>query len=107
MAGGKKSGHFTQALAAAGNSRTYRPDRGIHDSRGFGVIHAFQSDEQNYRALLLRQFGETPFQVAKLESCGLIGREDQTRVGFLQLEMIALPRISPHVADVRAIQNCE
>jgi hypothetical protein len=87
--------------------REIRPDRGIHVCRGFGVSHAFQSDEQNYRPLLLRQVGETAFQVAKLKPRSLIGRDDQTRVRFLQLEMIALPRISANAADVSAIQNCE
>src|SRR5271170_7957498 len=101
----KKSGLLTQALAAAGNSRAYRPDRGIHECRGFGVIHALQSDEQNYRALLLRQFGETALQVAKFEPRRLIGRVDPTRAGCLRLEMVALSRISAHVADVSAIQN--
>src|SRR5271167_5150709 len=107
MAGGKKSGYLTHALAAAGNSRTYRPDRGIYDYRGFGVIHAFQSDEQNYRALLLRQFGETAFQIAKLEPRSLIGREHQTCIRFLQFDALAMPRVPPRVADVLAIQNCK
>jgi len=81
MASGKKSGRLTQALLAAGNSRTYRPERGIHRCRG--VIHAFQPNEQNYQSLLLRQFGEGAFQIAKLELRRLIGREIQTRVRFL------------------------
>jgi hypothetical protein len=53
MASRKQPGHFTQALAATGDSRTYRPDRDILDGCGFGVIHALQPNEQNYRPLLL------------------------------------------------------
>ena len=87
--------------------REIRPDRGIHGCRGFGVSHAFQSDEQNYDRYSSGRLGETAFQVAKLEPRSLIGRDDQTRVRFLQLEMIALPRISANAADVSAIQNCE
>ena len=88
MASGKQPGRLAQALAAAGNSGTYRPERGIYSCRGFGVIHALQSDKQNYQPLLLRQFGETAFQVAKLEPRSLIGREHQTRIGFLQFDTL-------------------
>lgn len=107
MASGKKSGRLTQALAAAGNSRTYSPERSIHRCRGFGVIHALQSDEQNHRPLFLRQFGETAFQVAKLEPRGLIGRQHQTRIRFLQFDTLATPRVPARVAYVLAVQNCE
>ncbi len=107
MASGKKSGRLTQALAAAGNSRTYRPERSIHSCRGFGVIHAFQSNEQNYRPLLLRQFGETAFQIAKFEPRSLIGRQHQTRIGFLQFDTLSMPRVPARVAYMLAVQNCE
>jgi hypothetical protein len=107
MPSGKKSGRLTQGLAAAGNSRAYRPDRRIHGRGGFGVIHALQSDEQNYRPLLLRQFGETAFQVAKLEPRGLIGRGHQARIRFLQFDALATPRVAARVAYVLTIQNRE
>jgi len=97
---GKEPGHGTQGFTATSNSRTDCPDRDIYDRCGFIVTHTLQSDEQNHRPLLLGEFGHGAFQIAKLEPHRLIGRERQTRVGFLPFHTDTLPRISASVADV-------
>jgi hypothetical protein len=66
VARGKQLGHCAQGFTAAGNSRTNCPDWKICDRRGFLVSHVRQSDEQDYRALLVGQFSQGLFEIAKL-----------------------------------------
>jgi hypothetical protein len=107
MPTGKEFGHHTQALATAGNSRTDRPDGDVRQQCGFVVWHALQSDEQNYRALLFGQLGESAFQIANLEPDGLIRRKRQARLTFLQFGAGALARFAASEADISMVQDRE
>lgn len=107
MPTGKEFGHYTQALTTARYSRTDCPDGEVCQRCCFVVSHALQSDKQDHRPLLLGQFGESAFQIAKLESQGLVGRERQARVTFLQFGAGALARVAASVADVLMVQDCE
>src|SRR5271165_381284 len=107
MPTGEELGHHPQALTTARYSRADRPDGEVRQRCDFVVTHALQSDEQNYRPLLLGQFGESAFQIAKLEPRGLIGRERQARATFLQFDAGALARVAASVADVLMVQDCE
>jgi hypothetical protein len=107
MPTGKELGHHSQALPTARDSRADRPDGEVPQRCDFVVSHALQSDEQNYRSLLLGQFGESAFQIAKLEPQGLIGRERQAGVTFLQFDAGALACVTASVADVLMVQDSE
>ncbi len=101
----KQLSRYTQGFTTTGDARTHRPDRGIYDRCSFGVCHALQSDEQNYRLLLLGQLGDSTLQVAYLEPYRLVGRKRYTRMGFLQFHGRALPRVPACAADVLTVQD--
>ena len=107
VATGKEFGHSAQGLPTARNSRTDRPDRKVYKRCGFVVSHSLQSDEHNYRPLLFRQSGESALQIAKLETRGLIGRNRQGPVGFLQFGVGALTRLAAREADMLMVQDGE
>jgi hypothetical protein len=58
MAPREQSCNDAQVFAAAGKSRADCPDRQVQRGRNLFIAHSFQSDEQDYRPLLLGQFGE-------------------------------------------------
>ena len=103
----KQLSHYTQGFTTTGDARTHRPDRGIYDRCSFGVCHALQSDEQNYRLLLLGQLRDSALQVTHLEPYRLVVRKRYTRIRFVQFQERALPRIPARVADVLMVQDCK
>jgi hypothetical protein len=110
MPTGKEFGHRTQRLAPARNSRTDRSDRKVDQRCRFLVSQTFQSDEQNYRPLLLGQFGESPLQITKLEPGDLIGRKRRGRMTFLPFLPFragALARVAASKADMLMVQDRE
>ena len=107
MATGKEFGHVAQGFPTARNSRTDRPDGKVYERCGLVVSHSLQSDEQNYRPLLFGQRRESALQIAKLEACGLIGRNRQVPVRFLQFGAGALARLPPTEADILMVQDGE
>ena len=100
-------GHDAQSFATARYSRTEGPHRQFYSRCSFFILHAFQSDEQDHRPLLLGQFGERALQIAKLEPCGLRRWERRIRVRYLQLDARALARFSTSKADMLMVQYRE
>jgi hypothetical protein len=104
---GKEPGEDTQSFAAAGKSRTDRPDWQVKNRRDFAVSHTLQSGQQNNRTLFLGQFRDGALQIAQLEPRGLVGRESQIRVRFLQFDIVALSRNPAGAADMLVVQDRE
>lgn len=100
VATGKEFGHLAQRLPTARNPRTDCPDGKVYERCSFVVSHSIQSDEHNYRPLLFRQFGESALEIAKLEPRGLVGRNRQAPVRFLQFGAGALARLPAGETDI-------
>ena len=107
VATGKEFGHVAQGFPTARNSRTDRPDGKLYERCSFVVSHPLQSDEHNYRPLLFRQCRESALQIAKLKAPGLIGRNGQAPVRFLQFVAGALARLPASKANILMVQDSE
>jgi hypothetical protein len=107
MAPGEQSCEDTQAFATARNSRADSPDRDVYDRRGFIVSHPFQPNEQDYRPLLLGQFGEGALQIAKLKARNLIRRGCRPRAALLQFNTGSLARCPANETDMAIVQDGE
>jgi len=68
---------------AARQPRADRPDWHIENRGYLLVAHPLQSDEQDDRALLLRELGDRALQVTQLEPLTLLRRAAQHRLGFI------------------------
>ena len=104
---GEKSGKDTQAFATARYSRADSSDRNVCDRRGFVVSHPFQSNEEDCRSLLLRQFGEGALQIAKLQMRNLVRRERRPRAIFLQFNTRSLACRPAEETDMPIVQDGE
>ena len=60
-----------------------KPDRPIENRGYLLVAHPLQPDEQDDRALLLREPGDRALQVSQLEPLTLLRRAAQHRLGFI------------------------
>jgi hypothetical protein len=98
MPPGEKSCEDTQAFATARYSRADSSDRDVYDRRGFVVSHPFQSNEEDCRSLLLRQFGEGALQIAKLQMRNLVRRQPSV-VGGISAIRYWLARALPGGRD--------
>jgi len=105
MPPGEKSCQDTQAFATACNSRADSADRDVYDRRGFVVSHPFQSNEEDCRSLLLRQFGEGALQIAKLQTRHLIRCERRPRAALLQFDTGSLARCPADETDMAIVQD--
>jgi len=107
MPPGEESCEDTQAFATARYSRADSPDRDVYDRRGFVVSHPFQSNEEDCRPLLLRQFGEGALQIAELQTRNLIRRERRSRAVLLQFNTGSLARCPADETDMAIVQDGE
>jgi hypothetical protein len=107
MPPGEQSCEDAQAFAAACNPRADSSDRNVCDRRGFVVSHPFQSNEEDCRPLLLRQFGEGALQIAKLQMRNLVRRERRPRAIFLQFNTGSLARRPAEETDMPIVQDGE
>jgi len=107
MPPGEESCEDTQAFATARNSRADGPDWDVCDRRGFVVSHPFQSNEEDCRPLLLRQFGEGALQIAELQTRNLIRRERRPRTALLQFNTDSLARCPANKTDMAMVQDGE
>jgi hypothetical protein len=107
MPPGEQSCEDAQAFAAARNPRADSSDRNVCDRRGFVVSHPFQSNEEDCRPLLLRQFGEGALQIAKLQTRNLIRRERRPRAILLQFDTGSLARCPAEETDMAIVQDGE
>jgi hypothetical protein len=104
---GEEPREDTQAFATARYSRADSSDRDVYDRRGFVVSHPFQSNEEDCRSLLLRQFGEGALQIAKLQMRNLVRRERLPRAIFLQFNTRSLARRPAEETDMPIVQDSE
>jgi hypothetical protein len=107
MAPREQSCNDAQVFAAAGKSRADCPDRQVQRGRNLFIAHSFQSDEQDYRPLLLGQFGERTPYIAKLQTRDLMRWEHQARAGRQQFDAGPFPHLPANAADVLIVQDRE
>jgi hypothetical protein len=107
MPTGEKPCHGPQGFAAAGDARADRSNREIYDRRGFVILHAVQSHEQNDPSLLRRQSVDGALEVAHLQAGGLIRRATYARGIRLQFDAGPLARVAASEADMLIVQDRE
>ena len=103
----EKAGHHPQGFATARHSRAHRPDRQVDDRGRLLVAHSLQTDEQDYRSLLLRQFGKRPLQIAQLELHPLRWGERAAGVRIQPSVVSALPHVPASKTDMLIVQYRE
>jgi hypothetical protein len=94
-------------LAPARKARPDRPNRDVENRGDLLVIHSFQSDEEDNRALLLGELGERALQVAELEPLTLLRRVDQQRFVLVQSDGAPLTGGSSDVVDILVVEYGE
>jgi hypothetical protein len=91
-------------------TREPRPDgsnREVKNRRDFSVTHSLQADEQDYRPLHLREFGDSALEIAQLKPPSLLRRAGQQRLALAQPDRRSFPRGSPHVINVLVMKYRE
>src|SRR5580693_2463351 len=96
-----------QRIAAPRQARADRSDRNADYLRCSLVAHAFQTDEQNDHALLLRQFGERAVKVAQFEALALVGGAAQRRLGLAHFDRGALAYAAANLVDMLVMKDRE
>ena len=107
MPRGKEAGHHPQGLPTARHSRAHRSDRKVDDGGRLLVAHSLQTDEKDYRPLLLGQFGEGPLQITQLEPHSLRGWKRQVVVQTRGLSVSPLAHVTPSETDMLIVKNRE
>jgi hypothetical protein len=101
------AGQPAQCLTASGETRTDCPDRDIENRGNFSVTHSLQSNEQDYRSLIHREFGDSTLKIAQFKSSPLLRRTSEKRFALIQSDRCSFSRGSPKVINVLVVKYRE
>jgi hypothetical protein len=96
-----------QGFTAAREPRTDSPDRDTESRCDFSVAHSLQADEQDYRPLYPREFGDSAIEIAQLEPPSLLRCAGQQRFALAQPDGSSFPRGPPDVINVLVMKYRE
>ena len=94
----------TQCFTTTREPRTDGSDRDIENGGDFSVTHSLQPDEQDYRPLHPREFGDSALEIAQLEPPSLLRRAAQQRFAVAQPDRRSFSRGSPDVINVLVVK---
>src|SRR5205807_7277482 len=96
-----------QRLAGAREPRTNGPNRHVEDHSDLLVAHPLQSDQQDHRALGIRQLANCAFEIAQLEPPPLVGRMGEQRLSFIQPDRCSFADLSAYMINVLVVKYGE
>ena len=92
-------------IAGATKARTNCVDGNATNSRRFVVFHAFDADEPQHRALLLRQSHDSAVEIAEYERSELAWQRDCVRT--IDFDTMPLPYPTAHKIDILVMHEGE
>src|SRR5579883_619015 len=104
---GPHAHELAQHLPAARQARAYGADGNVEHRGDLLVPHAFQSDQEENRALLLRQLGDGAFEIAELEPLALVRRRSQRRLAVGEADSRTFAYRAAHMIDVLVVEDGE
>jgi hypothetical protein len=96
-----------QCLTTTREPRTDGSNRDVENRCDFSVTHSLQADEQDYRPLHFREFGDSALEIAQLKPPSLLRCAGQQRLALAQPDRRSFPRGSPEVINVLVMKYRE
>jgi hypothetical protein len=94
-------------LTTTREPRTDGSNRDIENRSDFSITHSLQADEQDYRPLYPREFGDSAIEIAQLEPPSLLRCAGQQRFALAQPDGRSFPRGPPDVINVLVMKYRE